>query len=328
MTEALAPLERLTRRLRRAEPLDYGIVISFLAVFTALAVSSPVFFTSRNLLNLLEQSAAVGIVAVGGTLVIIAGGFDLSVGATFALAGIVTAHGVNSGGPVVGVLLGLAVGAAAGLLNGLLSSVVGINPFITTLATSIVFRGVCLAVTGGFLVAIQDRSFTVLGRGGVFGIKYSIIVLACVVVIGAILLSRTVFGRHIYAAGGNAEAARLAGINVARVRTLTFVISGLCAAIAGILLASRSGNGQANIGAGLELSAIAAIAVGGTSIFGGEGAIWRTVLGVLLIALIGNGFTLLAVPATYQQIFEGLIILIAVGFDLWFRRRRRRGGHE
>jgi ribose transport system permease protein len=325
MTDSAGVLTRIGRQLRRASPLDYGIVISFVVVFVALTVLSPVFATPQNLLNLLEQQAAVGIVAVGGTLVIIAGGFDLSVGAVFALAGIVTAYGVNSFGPVLGVVLGLAVGALVGLANGLLATVGGINPFITTLATSIVLRGVCLAVTGGFLVAIDDPGFTVLGRGSVGGVKFSVIVLALVVVAAAILLARTVFGRRIYAVGGNAEAARQAGISVNRVRTITFVLSGLSAAIAGILLASRSGNGQANIGVGLEFAAIAAIVVGGTSIFGGEGAIWRTVLGVLLIGLIGNGFTLLAVPPTYQQIFEGLIILIAVGVDYWFRRRGRKG---
>ncbi len=320
-----AALARSRETLRRSSPLDYGIVLSFVAIFLILTVTSPVFATPGNLLNLLEQSAAIGIVAVGGTLVIIAGGFDLSVGAIFALSGIATAYAVNAAGPVVGIAVGLLVGAIAGLINGSLSSYVGINPFITTLATSIIFRGICLAVTGGFLVAIQEPGFAEIGRGSWGPVKYSIIIFVVVVILGSILLSRTVFGRHVYAAGGNPEAARMAGINVARVRTITFVISGLCAAIAGIVIAARSGNGQASVGVGLELSAIAAIAVGGTSIFGGEGAIWRTVLGVLLIALIGNGFTLLAVPPTYQQIFEGLIILVAVGLDLIFRRRRKGG---
>ena len=325
MTDKRSRLALVASSLRRTSPLDYGIVLSFIAVFAALTLASPVFATPRNLLNILEQSAAVGIIAVGGTLVIIAGGFDLSVGSVFALTGIVTAFGTNAFGPVVGIALGLAVGVGAGILNGALSAYLGINPFITTLATSIIFRGICLAVTGGFLIAIADPNFATLGRGSVGMVKYQTVIFAIVVIIGWILLSKTVFGRHVYASGGNPEAARMAGVNVARIRTITFVISGLCAAIAGILIASRSGNGQASVGVGLELSAIAAIAVGGTSIFGGEGAIWRTVLGVLLIALIGNGFVLLGVPPTYQQVFEGVIILIAVGMDLLFRKRRRRG---
>lgn len=315
----------ILRRLRWASPLDYGILISFAVIFVTLAVTSPVFLTQRNLLNLLEQQAVVGIIALGGTLVIIAGGFDLSVGAIYALSGIATAWGVNSFGPVSGVLIGLAVGLVAGLLNGLLTTVVGINPFITTLATSIVIRGVCLAVTGGFLIAINDPGFSVIGRGSVGGVKYSIIVFLILTVVAGLVLAKTVFGRHIYAAGSNPEAARLAGVNVSKIRTWTFVLSGLAAAIAGIIIASRSGNGQASIGIGLEFQAIAAIVVGGTSIFGGEGAIWRTVLGVLLIGLISNGFTLLSVPPTFQQIFEGLIILVAVGFDLWIRRRGLKG---
>lgn len=315
----------ILRRIRWASPLDYGILISFAVIFITLALTSPVFLTQRNLLNLLEQQAVVGIIALGGTLVIIAGGFDLSVGAVYALAGIATAWGVNSFGPVVGVLLGLGVGLIAGLMNGLLTSVVGINPFITTLATSIVIRGVCLAVTGGFLIAINDPAFSVIGRGSIGGVKYSIILFLVLTVIAGLVLAKTVFGRHIYASGANPEAARLAGVNVSKIRTWTFVLSGLAAAIAGIIIASRSGNGQASIGVGLEFQAIAAIVVGGTSIFGGEGAIWRTVLGVLLIGLISNGFTLLSVPPTFQQIFEGLIILIAVGFDLWIRKRGNKG---
>lgn len=317
-----SPVTVLTRNpIRRASPLDFGILLSFVAIFVALSIASPVFLSQRNLLNLLEQQVVVGIIALGGTLVIIAGGFDLSVGAVFALSGIATAWGVNSFGPVTGILLGLAVGAVAGLINGLLTTVGGINPFITTLATSIVLRGVCLAVTGGFLVAIQDPGFAVIGRGAVGGVKFSVMILAVTAIVMGLVLSRTVFGRHIYAAGGNAEAARLAGVRVAKIRTWTFIISGLAAAIAGIIVASRSGNGQASIGIGLEFQAIAAIVVGGTSIFGGEGAIWRTVLGVLLLGLISNGFTLLSVPPTFQQIFEGTIILVAVGMDLWIRRR-------
>jgi len=323
MMSLITTWSRTLRNLRRASPLDYGIVVSFIGVFAILAISSPAFATTRNLLNLLEQSAAIGIIAVGGTLVVIAGGFDFSVGSVFALSGIVTAFGVNAAGPVVGILLGLAVGVIAGLLNGLLSAFVGISPFITTLATSIILRGVCLAVTGGFLIAIQAPEFATIGRGTMGPVKYSIFVFAVVAIIGSILLARTVFGRQVYASGGNAEAARMAGVNVAWIRTTTFMISGFCAATAGILIASRSGNGQASVGVGLEISAIAAIAVGGTSIFGGEGAIWRTVLGVLLIALIGNGFVLLGVPPTYQQVFEGLIILVAVGMDLLFRRRKK-----
>jgi ribose transport system permease protein len=212
------------------------------------------------------------------------------------------------------------VGLLIGVINGLLVTVVRINAFITTLAMLIIVRGIAVSLTGGFLIPVQDGLYTLLGRQALFGVKYSIWLLVLFVLVIGVLLSRTVLGRHLYAAGGNPEAARLSGVPVAGVRTVAFAISGLAAALAGVIISSRVANGQADAGSGLEFSAIAAIVVGGTSIFGGEGAIWRTVVGVFFLALIGNGFNLLAVPATYQQIFQGLIILFAVGVDVWARR--------
>jgi ribose transport system permease protein len=212
------------------------------------------------------------------------------------------------------------VGLLIGVINGLLVTVVRINAFITTLAMLIIVRGIAVSLTGGFLIPVQDGLYTLLGRQALFGVKYSIWLLVLFVLVIGVLLSRTVLGRHLYAAGGNPEAARLSGVPVAGVRTVAFAISGLAAALAGVITSSRVANGQADAGSGLEFSAIAAIVVGGTSIFGGEGAIWRTVVGVFFLALIGNGFNLLAVPATYQQIFQGLIILFAVGVDVWARR--------
>lgn len=316
---------RARSRLSTVGLRDYGIVLSFVALVVVLSISSPVFLTTQNLLNVLEQTSTVGIVAAGGTLVIIAGGFDLSVGAIFALAGIVAAIVSNAAGVPAGIVAALVVGVVVGTANGLLATVGRINPFITTLGTSIIVRGICLAITGGFLVPVDDPSFTSFGREGIFGVKYSILVFGVFLLLTGVLLARSRIGRYIYAAGGNAEAARLAGISVPAIRTATFAVSGLAAAIAGVLIASRAANGQAASGQGLEFSAIAAIVVGGTSIFGGEGAMWRTVLGVFLLALIGNGFNLLAVPPTYQQIFQGSIILAAVGIDVWARRKEGLG---
>lgn len=299
---------------------DYGILASLVALFVFLSFASDVFLSQRNMLNVLEQSAAVGIVAAGGTMVIISGGFDLSVGGIFALSSVVAAMAANQFGVVFGWMAGLAVGIIVGVINGLLVTVVRINAFITTLAMMIIVRGIAVSLTGGFLIPVDNELYELLGRQGMFGVKYSIWLLLLFALACGILLSRTVLGRHIYAAGGNPEAARLSGVPVARVRTIAFAISGFSAALAGVIISSRVANGQADAGQGLEFSAIAAIVVGGTSIFGGEGAIWRTMVGVFFLALIGNGFNLLAVPATYQQIFQGLIILLAVGIDLWARR--------
>lgn len=300
---------------------DYGIVISFVILFVVLAVWSDVFLTQRNLLNILDQWSAVGIIACAGTLVIIAGGFDLSVGAIAALSGVAAAKTANATSPELGLIAGVAVGLGLGFVNGALATAGRINPFIATLATSIIFRGAALAITGGLLILVEDESFDALGRGSFLTVKYSIWSFLGFFLLTAFLLGRTTFGRCVYASGGNAEAARLSGVRVGSVRAITFVISGFAAGLGGVIATSRVSTGQADAAAGIELEAIAAIVIGGTSILGGQGAIWRTVLGVLLLAMIGNGFNLLNVNPTYQRIFQGGIILAAVAVDAWSRRR-------
>jgi ribose transport system permease protein len=299
---------------------DYGIVFSFVALFGALAVSTDAFLTPRNLFNILDQQAAIGIIACFGTLVLIAGGLDLSTGAVFAFSGIVAAETVGTL-PVWGaMLLAVAVALILGTLNGLLATAGRINAIIATLATGIMIRGLAIATTGGLLVRVAEPTYATLGRGSFWGIKYSVWMFVAVVLITGFLLRATTFGRYILAAGGNQEAARLAGVRVDLVRSATFALSGLGAGLSGILVSSRVATGQADAGAGLEISAIAAIVIGGTSILGGEGAIWRTVLGLLLLALVRNGFNLLNINPIFQQIFQGAIILAAVAVDAWARR--------
>lgn len=298
---------------------DYGILFSFVLLFIVLSVASPVFLSSRNLLNVLDQSATIGIIAAGGTLVMIAGGLDLSTGAIFALTGVIASKYADSIGIVPAMLLALFLAVVLGWINGLLATKGRINSIIATLGTGIVFRGIALAVTAGFLFRVESDGFTTLGRGTALGMRYSSWMFLLIVAITWFLLSRTAFGRYIYASGGNQEAARLSGVRVHRIRIITFVVSAACAGIAGLLVASRVATGQADSGIGLEITAIAAIVIGGTSIAGGEGAIWRTVLGVLLLTLVGNGFNLLNIDPIYQQIFQGAIILVAVGIDAWSR---------
>jgi ribose transport system permease protein len=300
---------------------DYGVLISFLILFVALSLSSPVFFTRTNLLNILAQSAPIGIIACGATLVIIGGGFDLSAGAVFAVSGVVATMVARDVDPVLGFVLAPIVGAGFGLTNGGLVTLLRINPFVATLASGMMIRGLAVVLTGGFLILVEDPDFTVLGRGSVVGIRYSVFIFTAVILGAGFLLSRTVFGRYVYAVGGNAEAARLSGIRVGLIKSLTFMISGACAGLAGVISASRVSTGQADAGVGLELSAIAAVVIGGTSIMGGEGAIWRTVIGVLLIALIGNGFNILGIAPFYQNIVQGAIIVVAVAVDALARRK-------
>ena len=300
---------------------DYGVVFATAALFVALAISSDAFLTTTNLLNILDQNAAIGIIACGGTLVMIAGGFDLSVGAIFALAGVIAAQLALDIGPIAGLLAGVLVGLACGIANGVVTTAGRINPFMATLASAIMIRGLAVIAAGGSLIAVSDPSFSTLGTGEILGVKYTIYLWAIFALVCALVLTRTTFGRAVFASGGNAEAARLAGLRVGVIRGATFAISGLAAGIAGVIETSRVATGQADVGIGLELSAIAAIVIGGTSLMGGEGAIWRTIVGVLLLALIANGFNLLGVDPTYQQIFQGGVIMLAVAVDAWSRRR-------
>jgi ribose transport system permease protein len=311
------------RRFAKLDVLrEYGIVISFLALFVTLSLTSNVFFTRINLLNILDQWSSTLIIAVAGTLVIIAGGFDLSVGSIFGVSGVVAAMTVSHVGTLGAMLLGCGIGLGFGIVNGLLTTVGRINPFIATLATGTMIYGVGLVLTDGNLISVlTPASFATLGRGDFSTVKYSVWTCLAFTLVCGFLLSRTRYGRMMYAAGGNPEAARLSGIRVNLVKGSTFAISGLGAGIGGVILASRVATGQADAG-GLDiaLDAVAGIVIGGTSILGGAGAVWRTVLGVLLLAMIGNGLNLLNVNSTYQRIIQGGIILIAVGIDAWSRK--------
>lgn len=314
---------RRFHQLARIDVRSYGIVIPFAILFVVLSLASDRFLTARNLLNILDQSAPVGIVACGVTIGIIAGVFDLSVGAIFGVAAVVAAKtAVATGNAPLGILVGMASGALLGLVNAVLVSTLRINSFIATLASSIVFRGLAILVTGGMIVTVTDEAFSTLGTGTLLRAKYTVFVYLAVIALTWFLLEKTALGRYFFAVGGNPEAARLSGIPVERVRAAAFVISGTCASIAGVLAASRTSSAQPDLGMGLELSAIAAAVVGGTSIMGGEGAIWRAVLGVLILAMIGNGFNLLGIDTIYQQIVQGVLIVVAVGADQLLRRRR------
>ena len=309
------------RGRRRFEVRDLGILLAFLGLFVALSVATDRFLTQRNLLNILDQSAPLGIIACAVTICIIAGIFDLSTGAIFAVSAVVATKVANSADPYLGLVAGVLAGLGLGILNGILVHHTRINSFIGTLATSIVYRGIAILVTGGMIVTVTDEAFSGPGTSELLDAKYSVWIFAAFFALTAFLLARTTFGRYVYAVGGNPEAARLSGIRVGLVRGACFALSGFAAGLAGVLAASRTSSAQADLGMGLELSAIAAAVVGGTSILGGEGAVWRGVLGVLTLALIGNGFDLLSINTTYQQLVQGVLILLAVAVDQLVRRR-------
>ncbi len=296
----------LRSRLRRG-----GIIVPFLALFVVLSVASGPFLTKVNLLDILDQQASTLIIAAAGTLVLVAGGIDLSVGAIYALAGVTAAHLALTVPPLLAIGAGLAVGLLAGLVNGMIATYFRINSLIATLAMSFVISGLASLVTGGNLIIDYSRpAFSDLARWSFLTVNTSTWSMLLVVAALALLLSRTTAGRYIYAAGSNAQAARLAGVRVQQVRLLTFVLSGGGAALGGVIDASRVLSAQASNGqTTLTFTVLAGIVVGGTSILGGDGAIWRTVVGVLFIALIGNGSDLLGLNPLYDQITLGVLML-------------------
>lgn len=301
---------------------EYAVLIATVTLFVALSIASSGFLTKTNLLNILDQQTSLGIIACAGTLVIIAGGFDLSVGAMYALGGVMAAQLANSLGPAEGIIAGSLLGIVLGLFNGFVVGGIRINPFIGTLATGIIFGGISLIVSHSELITVSDTAFQHIGSAKFIGVRITTWMFIAFALLMGFILQMTTLGRQIYACGGNEEAARLSGVRVGLVRTATFVLSGFAATLSGAIFAARLGVGDSTVGASLTLTAVAAIVVGGTSIWGGEGAIWRTVVGVLFLALIQNGFNLLGVGTIYQAIVQGAIILLAAGVDAYARRQR------
>jgi ribose transport system permease protein len=312
------------RRIDVAVIRDYGVVVAFVALFITLSLTSSAFFTWDNLKNLAFQTAPLGILAIGGTFVFIAGGFDLSVGAISGFAAILAGKAFLGTGLGVwpSLILGMLVGLGCGVGNGLLVTLGRVNAFIATLATSIIIYGFAQVVTHGNLVTVDAPSFADLGLGKALGIGYPVFVWLGIALVAGFALSRTAFGRYVYATGGNAEAARLAGVRVNVIRGITFALSGLSAGIAGVILFSEVGTAQWNANSGIEFDAITAIVLGGTSLLGGEGAIWRAVLGAFFLQMIGNGFDLLGTTPQWQYVIKGLILAAAVSLDAWARRSR------
>lgn len=302
-----------------------GIAIPFVILFVTLSITSEPFLHTTNLINILDQQAATLCIAAAGTLVLVAGGIDLSVGATYGLATVVAGEIAAHHSPVLAIVAGILAGLVVGLVNGIIVTFFRINALIATLAMSFVVGGIALKVSGGNLIVLSANSgFFKFANVQFLTVPSAVWMTLVVVVALGLLLSRTTFGRHMVAAGGNAEAARLAGVRVNRIRVVTFVLTGGAAGLGGVIDISRLLSAQAaSGGSALAFTVLAGIVVGGTSIAGGEGSVWRTAIGVLFIALIGNGFNLLGVDPLYQQIVLGLILLLAVGLDSWARQRRR-----
>lgn len=294
-----------------------GPFIGLLVITIILAVMSPNFLTLNNILNVLRQVSINALIAFGMTFVILTGGINLSVGAILALSGALTA-GLMTGGmdPLLAILVGLLAGTAMGMVNGLLVAKGKVAPFIATLATMTIFRGLTLVYTEGRpITGFDSDMFTMLGAGYLFNIPVPVIwTIGCFAVL-YFILKKTAFGRRVYAIGGNEEAAILSGIKVSRVKVYIYALTGFLSALAGIILTSRLNSAQANAGMGYELDAIAAVVLGGTSLSGGRGWIFGTLIGAMIIGVLNNGLNLLEVSSFYQQVVKGSVILLAVLLD-------------
>lgn len=293
-----------------------GPLLGFIMIFIALSILSRSFLTVPNLLNVALQTSVNALLAIGSTYVILTAGIDLSVGSVLAFSSAIAAglmvNGIN---PWWASLIGLVVGGLAGLLNGLFVAYARLAPFIVTLGTLTLFRGLTQIYTAGTPIFNLPAGFATFGAGAIAGIPIPVIVTLIVFAIGAVALARTTHGRRIYAIGGNERAAYLAGIPVKRYLVAVYVVSGVLAALAGLVLTSRLGTAEPTAGTGYELDAITAVVLGGTSLFGGEGTLWGTLVGALILGVIGNGLNLLNINAFYQDAIKGAIILLAIMLD-------------
>jgi len=303
---------------------QFGTFLGLIFLCLVLWILTPYFLTLSNVMNILEQSSINAIVAVGMTFVIITAGIDLSVGSILAFSGVVMASLLQGGVPIVLALLaGLAVGTVCGLLNGFLVSIGKLPPFIVTLGMMSVARGAALVYTDGRPISTFEPAFRYLATGKIFFLPMPLLIMLLVYLITHLILTRTKFGLYTYAIGGNEEATHLSGVNVRFHKTMVYALSGLTSAIAAVLLTARLNSAQPIAGMMYELDAIAATVIGGTSLMGGEGTLTGTFIGALIMGVLRNGLNLLGVSSFLQQIIIGLVIIIAVLFDISIKKQKR-----
>ncbi len=297
---------------------DLGALIALMLLVIVIGIISPEFRTISNFLSLLRQSSINGFIAFGMTCVILTGGIDLSVGSVLALSTALCAGFIAGGMPVgLAMLLALVIGTLLGAVSGVLVTKGRLQPFIATLVTMTVYRGLTMIYMDGKPISNLGDSFTlkVVGKGNFYHIPIPVILFVAIFAIMMFILEKTTFGRRVYATGSNEVSAKLAGVNIDKTRLITYAISGGMAALSGLILLSRLSSAQPTLGEGYELDAIASVALGGTSMNGGRGRIWGTFVGVLIIAVLNNGLNILGVSSYYQDVVKGVVILIAVLSD-------------
>lgn len=302
----------------------YGIIFVLFIMIGGLSIASPVFRTSGNVVSILQQISTNGILAFGMVFVIMAGGIDLSIGSMLAMTSVLVRIVLNATDSIIlAIIVPVVVCSLFGLVNGLLIAKFNMFPFVVTLSTQLVIRGMAYIMANGKSITLTNPLFREIGLGKLGNvIPYSILILLAVAVLAYFLLHWTKFGRHIYAIGGNMNAAIASGVKVFKVRVMSYVIMGACTGIAGIILTSRINAAQPNIGVGYETDAIAACVIGGTSFAGGVSTIPGTFIGIIIIGLIYNGMNLLKISSYYQTAMKGLLIIAAVLLDMYMNKKR------
>lgn len=302
---------------------NFALVFIIIAIIVVMSFVSPVFMTSKNIINIIRQISINGIIAVGMTFVILTGGIDLSVGSVVAITSVIVGSMLQGGSNwLVACIVVLLISLVFGAFNGFMIAYVGFQPFIATLATVTMGSGIALAYSDGKPFTISNESFLKIGQGYLGAIPIPIVLLVIVVAIGLIILKTTTFGRYVFAIGGNKNAAKLSGVRTRRVELMVYVISALCASIVGLILSARISSGQPTAGEGYELDAIAATAIGGTSMTGGVGSLTGTIFGFVLLGLMTNSMNLLNINSFYQEIVKGILIIIAVFLDMTSKNKK------
>jgi ribose transport system permease protein len=320
---------RPSRRALRGYGIEllrtYGIVLAFAVLVAAVAAQNSVFISRENLLNISSQWAPAGVMAAGLTFVLIAGGIDLSIGANFNLCAVLAAAIGQHHDPGLAFIAAIGLGTGIGLVNALIVTITGIDSFIATLGVAFALASISQILTGNVPYYVEREDFLSLGAGDWHTIPYPGMVMFGFFIVLGLVLARGVFGQKVYAVGGNREASRLAGLRVPMVYGGTFVLMGFCCGVAGILSASQLGSAQYNIDPGILFDVITMVVLGGTSLLGGYGAMWRTAIGWAFIASIGNSFNILNVNSSYQNLVKGLVLIGALAIDVYVRRLARAG---
>lgn len=310
---------------------EIGPLVALVLLILIFSLISPYFFKLNNLLNIVRQISLIGIISIGMVTVIVSGEFDLSVGSVYGLSAIITGLSMTNGVPIwLAIIFGLGAGIVIGVINGLIVTYGNIPSFIVTLGTLNIARAIALLMSKGYIVNLSDKTvrgsgiakFFFMGQGRLFGVLPTVVVFFIIICIaGYLVFNKSLIGFHMKAVGGNQEAARASGINVRKIKIISFCITGFLGAFSGILDLSFMGTVQGTVGTGLELSVIAAVIIGGTTLIGGSGTILGAIIGILIIGILKNGLVLIGISPFWQMLLIGVVIIGAVGIDTWTRKR-------